>query len=172
MKLVLDASALLSGFTPSGECCTVQEVIWEIKEKNARFRVSLSLSEGNLKLVEPQKKYLTEVKKAAAASGDIAKLSDTDIKLLSIALRFKRKRSRPVIVTDDYNIQNLASRLGIAFASTTEGEIKKVLTWEKICRGCGKKFPAGYSGECDVCGTKVTKMSRLWARRRGRESEA
>jgi len=159
MKLVLDASALLSGFQPDNECYTVQEVIDEVREKNAKLRVSLSLEEGSLKLVEPEEKNLLEIKKAAIESGDIVKLSETDIKLLSIALYFKKKRSKPVIVTDDYNIQNLASRLSIEFSPTTEGEIKKILTWKKICKGCGKRFPIEYHGNCDVCSTRVSKIS-------------
>jgi len=164
MKLILDASALLSGFRPSGECYTVQEVIDEIKEKNAKLRVNLSLGEGSLKLAEPQEESLMEVKKAAEESGDIAKLSETDIKLLSIALYFKKKRSRAIVVTDDYNIQNLASRLGIEFSPTTEGGIKKILIWRKICRGCGRKFPIKYHGSCDVCGSKVVKIAKIYKR--------
>lgn len=160
MKLILDTSALISGFQPSSECYTVPEVISEVREKNAKLRVSLSLSEGNLKLVEPEEENLLEIKKAARESGDIAKLSDTDIKLLSIALRFKKKRSRAIIITDDYNIQNLASRLGMEFSPTTEAGIKKILTWKKICRGCGKRFPAEYHGSCDVCGTRVSKTAK------------
>ncbi|MBI5253762.1 MAG: ribonuclease VapC [Euryarchaeota archaeon] len=160
MKLILDASALLSGFQPGNECYTVREVIDEVREKNARLRISLSLEEGSLKLVEPGEENLLEIKKAALESGDIAKLSDTDIKLLSIALDFKKKRAEPVIVTDDYNIQNLASRLGMKFSPTTEAGIKKILTWKKICKGCGKKFPIEYQGSCDVCGTKVSKIAK------------
>lgn len=159
VKLILDTSALLSGFRPGNECYTVQEVIDEVREKNAKLRISLSLEEGSLKLIEPEEENLLEIKKAALESGDIAKLSDTDIKLLSIALHFKKKRSKPVIVTDDYNIQNVASRLGMDFSPTTEAGIKKILTWKKICRGCGKRFPIEYRGNCDVCGTRVSKIS-------------
>ncbi len=159
MKLVLDASVLLSGFQPGSECYTVREVIDEVREKNAKLRVSLSLEEGSLKLIEPPEESLTEVKKFARESGDIAKLSDTDIKLLSVALHFKKKRFKPVIITDDYNIQNLASMLGMEFSPTTEAGIKKILTWKKICKGCGKRFPIEYQGSCDVCGTRVSKIA-------------
>lgn len=160
MKLVLDASALLSGFSPDSECYTVQEVIGEVREKNARLRISLSLEEGSLKLIEPREENLLEIKKAALESGDIVKLSETDIKLLSIALYFKKKRAEPVIVTDDYNIQNVAIKLDMKFSPTTEAGIKKIFTWKKICKGCGKKFPVEYHGNCDVCGTKVSKIAK------------
>lgn len=158
MKLILDTSALLSGFQPN-KCYTVREVIDEVREKNARLRISLSLEGGSLRLVEPEEENLLEIKEAALESGDIAKLSDTDIKLLSVALHFKKKRFKPVIITDDYNIQNLAGRLGMEFSPTTEAGIKKILTWKKICKGCGKRFPIEYQGSCDVCGTRVSKIA-------------
>lgn len=155
MILILDSSAFLSGFVPE-DAYTVQEVLDELKNEKIKLRINLSLKDGSLKLEEPRVEEIQEVKKAARKTGDIAKLSDTDIKLLSIALHFRGKDA--ILVTDDYTIQNLACKLGIKIAATTEGEIEQVLAWKNICRGCGRKFEAEYRGECNFCGSELRRV--------------
>lgn len=154
MILILDSSAFLSGFKPEN-AYTVQEVLDELRGENVRLRINISLKDGSLKLQKPGNKEIQEVKKAAGETGDIAKLSDTDIKLLSVALYFK---DNAILITDDYSIQNLACKLGVKIASTTEGEIEKVLAWKNICIGCGRKFKAEYRGKCDFCGSKLRRV--------------
>lgn len=151
---VLDASAFIAGFKPlSEECYTLSEVVAELKSE-ARLKTGLSLQEGSLRLIEPEERHIEKVKRVAQGSGDTARLSETDIKLLACALRLKEEGA-VAIVTDDYSVQNVAKLLDIEFASTTERGIKKIFRWHKVCRGCGKNFLASYSGACDVCGSEV-----------------
>lgn len=159
MKFVLDASALISGLAPNKNCYTVMEIVNEIRDVNAKTRVELSLSDGTLKVIEPRKAYCDAVRKEANASGDIQNLSENDIKLVALAMQLKEKQDI-VILTDDYSIQNIAQRLGLKFKSTTEGEIKNVFTWKRICRGCGREFKVEYTGKCDICGTDTRKVAK------------
>ena len=160
--LILDTSAFLSGFLlgDKEKCYTIQEVIDEIKRGDVKLRTDIYLKEGRLKIVEPQVTDIAEIKKAAAATGDLIQLSETDIKLLSAAYRFKVKGHDPIIVSDDYDIQNLAHKLELKFASIIEGKIKKILRWKNVCRGCGKQFAIYYKGRCDVCGAALNKVAK------------
>jgi UPF0271 protein len=159
--LVLDASALIGGFWPSDkeECYSVPEVIKEIKKNDIRLKIQLSISQGFLKILDPPPHSVEKTHKAGMDSGDIALLSRTDLKILSLALYLKEKGRDPVIVTDDYDIQNLASILEIKHIGVAEMGIKKVLKWKKACKGCGKVFRVDYEGRCNVCGSKLIIMS-------------
>jgi|Deesub1362A_J573_1020465.scaffolds.fasta_scaffold00109_33 UPF0271 protein len=154
--LILDSSALIGGVRPyQEECFTVKEVLKEIKNRNTKLRVDVSIREGSLKILKPSKECCEEVKRVALNSGDIALLSKTDIKVLALARHLLRLGRKVTIITDDYDIQNMASIMDIEFKPITEMGIKKVFRWKTICKGCGKKFPASYKGRCDVCGSEL-----------------
>lgn len=161
--IVLDTSAFIGGFQPQiskEECYTVQEVVEEIKDREAKLIVDLCLEEGRIKIVKPSKASITEVKALSKETGDSALLSEADIKIISLALYLKKEGYNPVIMTDDYDIQNLVTTLGIGFVPIVEGKIKKVLRWKNICKGCGKIFPIECREEkCDVCGSMLKKIA-------------
>lgn len=157
--LVLDATAFISGFRDAyEECYTTPEVLDEIKERNARLRADMAVLEGNVKLKTPAKREILEVKKAATKSGDIVLMSDTDVGLLALALGLEREGYRPLIVTDDYDIQNMTYALGIDYLPMAEKGITRILRWKSICKGCKKKYPADYKGTCDICGSTLNRV--------------
>lgn len=151
---ILDTGAFLSGLSmENGEFCTIQEVIDELRDRGARLRAEVGIDEGKLAVApspDPGK-----VREAAAETGDIASLSETDLKILSLGLRYREKGCDPVIVTDDYSIQNVAKKLGLDFAPITERGIKRGLVWRKLCRGCGRVYPTDFTGSCTFCGSPV-----------------
>jgi len=155
MKFIVDAIVFISGMNIENECYTVNEVLEELKSEDAKLRASLALSQGNLKVKEPEEKYITKVTKASRKTGDILNLSNADIKLLALALELNG-----VIITDDYDIQNVAEVLGIRYKKVAEPGIKKVFEWKNICKGCGKIFPLEYKGKCDVCGAELKKIAK------------
>ncbi len=166
--IILDASAFISGFQPQlveQGCYTVPEVIGEIKDENTKLVAELCLKDGNVHLMTPSEKAIEEVRAFSETTGEIGLLSDTDIRLLSLALDFKKKGSAPVIITDDYDIQNVAARLEIEYSPLVERGIKELFKWRNVCRGCGKDFPPETTGKCDVCGSwlkrKVIKKTPL-----------
>jgi UPF0271 protein len=161
MRLILDASALIAGVRAirGEDCYTVEEAVEEVRDDNARLVVELSIREGSLKVLTPEKGPLDKVFEAARDSGDIGHLSDTDVKLLALAVGFKTKGVETAILTDDYAIQNLSGKLGIRYIPITEAGVKKYLRWKNICKGCGKRFPQEYKGKCDHCGSTVVKRA-------------
>ena len=61
----------------------------------------VSLSTDTIKVVEPDSKYLEKVRNAAVSTGDIDRMSNTDIDAVALALQLSG-----ILVTDDYSMQN------------------------------------------------------------------
>jgi UPF0271 protein len=66
-----------------------------------------------------------DVKAVAERTGDISKLSDTDVKVLALAKQLDR-----AIVSDDYSVQNVAGHAGIKAVSVHNPKIKRLKTWK------------------------------------------
>jgi len=127
---------------------TVPEVIDEIKDEYSKLYLSIL----DLKIEEPSKESIERVIKIAKRTGDIHKLSDTDIKLLAKTLDEMRKGNEAVLVTDDYSIQNVAKFLGIKIENIIQPTISKTFKWIKVCKGCGRKVNEDV---CPICGSEV-----------------
>jgi UPF0271 protein len=151
---ILDTGAFISGLSlEKGTFYTIQEVLEELKDDRARIRAEVGLEEGRLKIDPPSD--TEEVEETARETGDIACLSETDIKVLSLGLQLKNRGLDPVIVTNDYPMQNVAARLNLGFISAAEKGIERALTWRKVCKGCDKVYPASFKGDCILCGSAV-----------------
>ena len=159
--LVLDSSAFITGFgpylssIPAIPTYTIQDVLDELKNRELKMKVELSLSEGSLKLVEPTEKGLMRAKKMAEKSGDISALSVVDLKIVALASDLKDEGFEVAIMTDDYGIQNVSCLLGISFTNAAESGIKQIIMWEKMCTACRKKFVPDFNGECPECGSEL-----------------
>lgn len=125
-KVVFDTTALifLSDFTPFEKIYTVDDVVEEVKDRLTSMKLSAVLKK--MKVVEPDKASIEDVKAIAKETGDFAKLSDTDVKVIALA-----KQLDCTIISDDYNIQNVAGHLGIAYVSVFNPAIKKLKKWRK-----------------------------------------
>jgi len=159
--IVLDASAFITGFgphlitIPAIATFTVREVIDELKNKDLKLKVELSLTEGSLKLVEPTERALMITKNMAEKSGDVSALSITDLKIVALACDLKEEGEEVTVMTDDYGIQNVACLLGIPYSPAAESGIKKMIFWKNICCACNKEFPPGFKEECSHCGSSL-----------------
>ncbi len=160
MIYILDTSAIIGGFRPTSghQSYTVQEVIDEVKDERSRLLLDLELGQ-NLKILEPSNESLKTAISRSKETGDFMHVSNTDIKVISLALDFKEKGEEPIIVSDDYDIQNLLRDLQISFQPLMERGIKEIFTWKRICKACGKEFSPDYDEEeCDICGSKISKV--------------
>jgi UPF0271 protein len=150
MKLVLDSSAILSGkFNSSDhEFYTSPSISQELEksEMNDKFHY---LIDAGLRIMAPSNDSIKKVRAGAEKTGDIHRLSEPDIELLSLALELDG-----VILTGDYSIQNLACELNIPFLSPTDEEITKVITWQYQCKGCAQIFEEKQK-ECPICGSQL-----------------
>jgi UPF0271 protein len=150
MHYILDATALRSGVVISGEdeWYTTPSVIEEIRRGKMAKDIEI-LRDVSIKITSPKQEVITEVKRAAETTGDISRLSETDIEVLALALELEA-----LIFTDDYSIQNLAMVLSIEYQPGVEKGITEIFKWESKCSGCARTFD-GQKDTCPVCGSDL-----------------
>jgi UPF0271 protein len=163
--LVLDTSAFLAGFDPFSvgeEQVTVPNVEEEIRTNSmawVRFRAATENAKVLVK--RPSEESLKKVEECAVQVGDSFFLSEADKQLLSLALELKTTACDTKIVTDDYSIQNVCTRLGLEFISLATLGIRRVLEWIRYCPACHREYAANcVSIECTICGTKLKRKPR------------
>lgn len=159
--LVIDTCALLMGYNPlvvNAKQYTTSSVIDEVRQSIMQYnRLKLAIDTGKLRLYGPTIGIFKEVKEVSQRTGDLAILSRTDLEILSVALELTRTRLSPILVSDDYGIQNVATFLGINYCSLATWGIRYRFQWFWYCPACKKRFMQYISQEtvCDVCGTRL-----------------
>lgn len=112
--MVLDTSAFIGGLDPFSvheEQVAPPKVGEEVKRNNlTMLRFRAAVESGKLKIFEPALQFLVQVKACATSVGDSFYLSETDMQVLALALEIKARGDAPQIVTDDYSIQNVATK--------------------------------------------------------------
>jgi UPF0271 protein len=149
MKVVLDTSAIiyLNDFRMFEETITVEDVVKEVRDRISTMR----LTSLNLKTIQPYRKTTEEIKNTAEETGDLEKLSKTDLEVLALA-----KESGYTIISDDRNIQNVAEKLGINYVSIFNKKITKLIKWKKFCKNCKKYFEK--EKFCPTCGERLIRV--------------
>jgi UPF0271 protein len=168
--VVLDTSAFLAGFDPfalGAQQVTVPNVEEEIlRNSMVKMRFETAIESGKIKVKAPTMKYSELAKASASKVGDAFKLSEADLQLLALALELKTDGYEPQIVTDDYSIQNVATKLGIEFVALATFGIKRLLEWIRYCPACHREYPANSKfKECQFCGTELKRKPRRPAKR-------
>jgi UPF0271 protein len=163
--IVLDTSAFVAGFDPFAlpdQQVTVPKVEEEIRRSSmTKTRLEAAIESGKLKVQAPTPDACKKVNAFASQAGDVFKLSETDLQLLSVALELKEAGYSPQVITDDYSIQNVAKRMGVEFVALATFGIKRVLEWVRYCPACHREYPANAKfGDCQVCGTELKRKPR------------
>lgn len=163
--IVLDTSAFVAGFDPFAlgvEQVTVPKVEEEIRRNSmVKMRLEMAIESGKLKVKSPTQEFSYKAEASANKVGDSFKLSETDKQLLALSLELKASGYIPQIVTDDYSIQNVATKMGIDFLSLATLGIKRLLEWIRYCPACHKKYSADCKfKECQICGTELKRKPK------------
>lgn len=89
---------------------------------------------------------------AAAATGDLPRLSQVDLDVLAIAMS-----SGQTLFTDDYSLQNVCRSLSHPFESVSNRKSTQQWAWELRCIGCRatKQADSQTEEECDICGSPM-----------------
>lgn len=153
----LDASALINGFYDKHNLnIMVNSAVHEIKDINAEILLNNCINEGILKVESVDSSEYDQLNDMLVKSGDLMRLSQTDIDVVALSLKYKSEGHDVVTVTDDYSIQNVLKLLNLKFQSVYTKGIEKTVAWEKICKGCRKKYPGNTSEEeCEICGSPI-----------------
>ncbi len=153
-KFVLDTSAILSRKydLSSSRFYVTNSILKEIeKGKISRY---LEMAESSLNIIDPDADSIAKVKNAAQKTGDINRLSPTDIEAVALALQIGA-----TLITDDYSMQNVSNVIGIKAISASIREIGKVIEWVYRCTGCGKIYEENI-GTCSICGHSLKNYPR------------
>jgi len=158
--IVLDTSAFIAGFDPlsvTEDVYSVPAVERELASNSLPWtRFKTAVESGRLRVKAPSHTFLEKIKDSSKTVGDVLFLSDVDLQVLARALELKSFGYSPLIVTDDYSIQNVANQVGVEFASLMTFGIRFRHHWIMYCPACYRKYPPDYKPEhCEVCGTKL-----------------
>ncbi|WP_297499564.1 type II toxin-antitoxin system VapC family toxin [Thermococcus sp.] len=157
--LIIDTAIFIQGVDVEG--VTTPKVVEEVKDPESKLFLEGLISAGKVRVLVPSKESVEAVKEASKKTGELNELSEADLEVLALAYEL-----RGVLFTDDYNLQNVAKTLGIEFRTLKRG-IKRVIRWNYVCIGCGKRFggmPPG--GVCPDCGSPVRLIPRRKRQRR------
>jgi len=149
VSYVLDSSVLLSGkdLLLDDMYCT-PEVLREVRSKGPTVQL-MSMIETKVEVRSPSEEAMAKVSELAGKTGDVKRLSPTDIGVLALAVDLQA-----TILTDDYSIQNVADEMGLAYRGLSFPNIQKKIEWGYRCKGCGRHFDE-WKKECPVCGSEI-----------------
>jgi len=155
LSLVLDSSAFIQGLDPQDEAAyTVPLVVEELRDGFTAARLRSMEVTGRLKVVEPEQRLLDVVEGKALRMGESHALSATDKQVLALGLQLRDDGLEPVIVSDDYSVQNMADALGLRHRGLATPGIKRRFTWTLYCPGCRREYSEPQPDDvCPVCGT-------------------
>ena len=136
---------------------TTPSVMGELITDSLQYtRVHASQDSGRLIVKEPSDSSLGTVQEASSKVGDVGILSSADREVLALALELREGGLSPVIVSDDYAIQNVSETLGIEYASLANFGIARKFDWIYYCPACFRKYAVEDADRvCRVCGTRL-----------------
>jgi UPF0271 protein len=158
--LVLDTSAFIAGFDAlsiTDPVYTVPAVGQELISNSLVYtRFKTAVESRKLRMRTPSNVFLDRVDESSKTVGDMLFLSDVDKQVLALALELKSRGENPLIVTDDYSIQNVANQLELEFAPLMTFGIRYRLNWTIYCPACHRQYSPNYKGKaCEACGTEL-----------------
>lgn len=155
------------GFNPTqpGEVFTVPSVEDELlKGTMTQLRFHVNKEKGKVVLKSPSPRALESVEAVSARAGERGHVSQADREVVALALDLKQDGQDPVIVSDDYAVQNMAEHLHLDYGSLANFGIAHKFNWIMYCPACHRRSPR-QEKICRVCGTelkrKVLSRSRI-----------
>ncbi|MDX1746624.1 MAG: NOB1 family endonuclease [Halobacteriales archaeon] len=146
---VLDASAFIHDYHTSEPTATIPAVRDELSDES-RYRFDAMEGSG-MHIQLPEEATVERVRRAAEGTGDAGVLSTTDVRLIAAALELGA-----TLVTDDYAVQNVASRLDVAVEVIAREGISERREWHHQCSGCGRTYDEAHD-RCPVCGSDLSR---------------
>jgi len=125
------------------------------------MRFNAAIENRKLTVRSPKISVFRDIREASRKVGDMRYLSEADLQVLALALELKDRGLSPVIVTDDYSIQNVANKIDVEFTSLMTFGIKFRFKWILYCPACYRKYPSDYKSKiCEVCGTELKRKPK------------
>jgi UPF0271 protein len=162
--LVVDTSALMAQVqyaAPDVELATTPLLLDEMRHHGLEETVQTLLDTRKMRILTPTQESMEAVVRVAKSLGDLQYLSSADQQLLALALDLSQHGYSPVVLTNDYSIQNVAQQLSIEVRGVGQVGIRDVIEWETYCPACHRRFPGEAKGNtCPMCGTPLKRRAR------------
>jgi len=145
------------GFNPTrhGEVYTVSAVEDELsKGTMTLLRFHVNKEKGTVIVRSPSPRSLETVEAISAKTGEKGHVSQADREVVALALDLKQDGKDPVIVSDDYAVQNMAAHLHLSYGSLANYGIIHKFDWIMYCPACHRRS-VGPEKTCRVCGTDL-----------------
>ncbi|ADM28096.1 Nucleotide binding protein PINc [Ignisphaera aggregans DSM 17230] len=125
--LVLDTAAFLAALPLhiyGYKMYTTPSVINEVRDSESVTRLEISIDIDRIEIVSPSTRSISRAVEISKRLGLYNLLSKTDIEVIALALELREQGLKPVVLTDDYDIQILLRSIGIEFRSVKTMGIK------------------------------------------------
>ncbi len=157
---ILDSSALIGGIIPTDlkQHSYISPLIKLETTKNTLIKIRLKSAkkEQKLSIRTPSQESVDVVAREAKRLGE--NLSNADVETIALALDMKEKKYTPVLISDDFSVENLCELLDISYTAMITKGIKNFYQWFYFCPGCGKTDDT--DGLCRVCGTPLKRKPK------------
>jgi len=148
---VLDSSAFINEYHTDEPVASIPLVREELEDESAYRFDALEGSGMHMHIPEPE--TVERVERAARETGDLAELSQTDVRLVAAAFELDGH-----LVTDDYAMQNVAEKLNVAVEVIAQDGIAEQRDWRFQCQGCGREFDENHD-RCPICGSDLSRKN-------------
>jgi len=162
IAVVLDTGALLAKYyrllpRTGVDIFTTSSAVIEVRDLENRQALLEAIELEVIRVLDPENRYVSTVLLAAKNTGSLSKLSQTDVQIAALALMLRDKYSDVVVITDDYELQNLLLSLKISFKPLRTRGITRLITYSVYCPLC--LYTPSNPGEtsCPFCGVPLVK---------------
>ncbi len=140
--------------------CTTSSVISEIKSEFAKILLESRLQNGTIVIMDPDSVSRKQIEKKLKKTGSWWILSPADRDLLALAFSLKT-RCTPIIITNDFELQNACTALQITWhefnrSGAFKPRIRDQITWTFQCTTCKKRYRQ-LKEQCPRCGGTLKK---------------
>jgi len=136
---------------------TVNDISDELLSENAKLIFDIAVMNNKLILKEPRPESLQYIEKISEKTGDLIKLSKIDKQIIALAWEIKNDdQFTPIVLTEDYSIQNVLTEMNIEFNSVIEVGIKDQIYWIYYCQQCNQIIEKPSKDfKCPNCGSNI-----------------
>lgn len=162
--VILDTGALLAKYyryidRSRYSIYTTESAVLEVKDYENKQALEEAIELGLLYVVKPGQDYLERAIYNARSIGALHKLSRTDIEIAALAEQLKDHSIVVMVITDDYELQNLLLHMEVGFKPLRTIGIRESRIYTAQCPVCG--YVPGKPGEdkCPFCNSEIKRRA-------------